>query len=128
VDRTSSSGPGASNDEYPPQLHAGQVGYGPNFGQGTSTGDKMTGFKEELVGKVKRDTDLVQHGHDLRTGNLQRREREEADRAAFPDPELEQPGASREDTHDQQRAQAVEAPGTDVPERDVNARENVRMV
>jgi hypothetical protein len=41
-------------------------------------GEKMTGYKEELIGKVKRDEGLVQHGRDIRTGELQRREREEA--------------------------------------------------
>jgi hypothetical protein len=36
-DRTSSSSSGvgaAGGDEYPPQLHAGKVGYGPEFGKG----------------------------------------------------------------------------------------------
>ncbi|KAG7095210.1 hypothetical protein E1B28_005985 [Marasmius oreades] len=64
---------------YPPQLHAGAVGYGPNYRQGPTFTDKVTGVKEEIKGKVTRHPDLVQQGHDRRTGELKRRERDEDD-------------------------------------------------
>ncbi|EIW75715.1 hypothetical protein CONPUDRAFT_65499, partial [Coniophora puteana RWD-64-598 SS2] len=40
-------------------------------------GDKMTGLQEEIKGKVLRKPDVAQHGHDLRTGELKRRQREQ---------------------------------------------------
>ncbi|KAI0729200.1 hypothetical protein C8Q72DRAFT_778626 [Fomitopsis betulina] len=62
------------SDGYPEQRHAGAVGLGPEFGRGVTTGDKIEGYKEELKGKILRKPDVVQHGHDLRTGELKRRE------------------------------------------------------
>ena len=94
-------------------------------------------MKEEVVGKVKHDPELVQHGHDMRTGALARKEREEADKALFPDegaqsgdaptPSKPQP-ADTQDKFDQERSSTVEADRDAVPERDQQARENVRMV
>ncbi|CAL1710872.1 unnamed protein product [Somion occarium] len=66
-----------SNDEYPEQRHAGRVGLGPNYGKGASGGDKLAGWKEELAGKITRNPDKVHHGHDLRTGELKKKEQEE---------------------------------------------------
>jgi hypothetical protein len=40
-------------------------------------GDKFEGFKEEMKGKVTRNPDLVQHGHDMRTGVLKQKELED---------------------------------------------------
>ncbi|VDB91632.1 unnamed protein product [Peniophora sp. CBMAI 1063] len=130
---------------YPPQLHAGKVGYGPEFGKGVSTGTKVSGLKEEVMGKVKHDPSLVQHGHDMRTGQLARKEREEADKDLFPDegaqsgdaPTPSKPSnvdagrdqpAAAQDKFDQERSSTVEADRDAVPERDQHARENVRMV
>ncbi|KAI0033473.1 hypothetical protein K488DRAFT_15006, partial [Vararia minispora EC-137] len=70
--------PPDGDGNYPPQLHAGKVGYGPEFGKGVGMGEKLTGLKEELVGHAKHDPQLAQTGRDRRTGELQRREREEA--------------------------------------------------
>ena len=85
---------GGGNNPYPPQRHAGAVGYGPEYGKGAvcmlsvetstqdlnarlqSTGDKLEGLKEEMKGKVLHKPDLVQHGHDLRTGELKRKQME----------------------------------------------------
>ena len=81
--------------DYPPQLHAGAVGLGPEFGKGAvrtnpslrapqilvdklspvqTIGEKIDGMKEEIKGKVKHDPELVQHGRDQRTGELKRKE------------------------------------------------------
>ena len=85
-----SPSPTDNHSEYPPQRHAGAVGYGPEYGKGAvclsvffgptstneyqqSTGDKLEGLKEELKGKIMHEPDLVQHGHDLRTGELKRK-------------------------------------------------------
>ncbi|KAK7689362.1 hypothetical protein QCA50_007153 [Cerrena zonata] len=69
----------APDNGYPPQRHAGAVGLGPEYGKGTSASgtDRIQGLKEELVGKILHKPQKVQHGHDLRTGELKRREREE---------------------------------------------------
>jgi hypothetical protein len=39
----------------------------------------MAGMKEELVGKIKRNPELVQHGKELKTGELQKKEKEADD-------------------------------------------------
>ena len=114
----------------------------------------MSGLKEEVVGKVKHDPSLVQHGHEMRTGTLARKEREEADKALFPDEnEGQQAGtgsgeaevsdrpskpsnvdawrdapAAAQDKFDQERSGAIDADREAVPERDQHARENMRMV
>jgi hypothetical protein len=49
-----------------------------------TVGDKISGFKEELMGKIERKPDLVEHGRDMRTGELQRKE-QEADVRSFID-------------------------------------------
>ncbi|KAJ3503455.1 hypothetical protein NMY22_g18246 [Coprinellus aureogranulatus] len=61
---------------YPPQLHTGKVGYGPNFHPDPTLGEKWDGLKEEVKGKVKHNPELVQHGKDKISGELKRRERE----------------------------------------------------
>jgi hypothetical protein len=62
-----------SEVQYPEQKHAGAVGYGPNYHQGPTVGEKATGLKEELVGKMKHDQGMTQHGHELRTGILKQK-------------------------------------------------------
>ncbi|QRV78561.1 hypothetical protein RhiJN_06576 [Ceratobasidium sp. AG-Ba] len=73
--------PGAPDEGYPPQLHAGQVGYGPHYaevhGKETGLGAKMTGLKEQIKGKVTRNPDLEQRGHDRMTGELKAKEQAE---------------------------------------------------
>jgi len=61
---------------YPEQKHAGKVGYGPNYAemQGRVTlGERVDGLKQEFKGKVKRDPEMVKHGHDVMTGEAKRR-------------------------------------------------------
>ena len=95
--------------DYPPQLHAGAVGLGPEFGKGAvrtnpslrapqilvdklspvqTIGEKIDGMKEEIKGKVKHDPELVQHGRDQRTGELKRKEMR---KVAFPALDYELP-------------------------------------
>ncbi|TCD69295.1 hypothetical protein EIP91_008050 [Steccherinum ochraceum] len=62
---------------YPPQLHAGAVGLGPEYGKGASGGDKLTGWKVEIAGKITRNPQKVQHGKDMRTGELKKKEKED---------------------------------------------------
>ncbi len=79
-----------SDNEYPPQLHAGAVGYGPDYGKGAvccfsidmlcvlikdctkGFEDKLQGLKEELKGKMLHKPELIQHGHELRTGEAKK--------------------------------------------------------
>ncbi|KAJ3887976.1 hypothetical protein GG344DRAFT_68348 [Lentinula edodes] len=66
-----------STESYPEQHHAGAVGYGPNYRQGPSLTDKLSGLKEELKGKVTKNPGLVEHGKEMKTGELKKKEQEE---------------------------------------------------
>ncbi|KAF5381603.1 hypothetical protein D9615_005421 [Tricholomella constricta] len=78
VDASSTTATVGSNDDvYPEQHHAGKVGYGPNYHQGPTLGDKLKGLEEELKGKITRDRALVEHGRERITGELKAKEREE---------------------------------------------------
>ncbi|KAM0789578.1 hypothetical protein ACM66B_000387 [Microbotryomycetes sp. NB124-2] len=57
-------------DGYPEQAHAGKLGLGPNYRKHPTTGDKLSGTMEEIKGKITRNPETVQHGHDLKTGEL----------------------------------------------------------
>ncbi|KAI0072474.1 hypothetical protein K474DRAFT_1667768 [Panus rudis PR-1116 ss-1] len=61
---------------YPEQRHAGHAGLGPEYGKGASGSDKIAGLKEVLVGKVTRNPDKVEHGKELRTGELKKKQTE----------------------------------------------------
>ncbi|KAF8578932.1 hypothetical protein K439DRAFT_1638425 [Ramaria rubella] len=69
----------AEEEALPEQKHAGAVGYGPDFANKnrTTMGDKIAGLKEELVGKITKNPELVQKGHDRKTGELKKREHED---------------------------------------------------
>ncbi|CAE6444298.1 hypothetical protein BN14_10161 [Rhizoctonia solani AG-1 IB] len=76
--------PGAKEGEqYPPQLHAGKVGYGPHYaevhGKENGLGAKLTGVKEQLKGMVTRNHELQQKGKERRTGELAAKEHAEDD-------------------------------------------------
>ncbi|KAF8994042.1 hypothetical protein BDQ17DRAFT_1367434 [Cyathus striatus] len=62
---------------YPPQRHAGKVGYGPNLG--SSVGDKIVGVWEEVRGSVTHNPILVKHGQDMFSGELKRKKLLEED-------------------------------------------------
>lgn len=42
-----------------------------------TTGDKIQGLKEEIAGKVTRNPEKVEHGKELRTGELKKKKHEE---------------------------------------------------
>ncbi|KAI0371963.1 hypothetical protein BV20DRAFT_132625 [Pilatotrama ljubarskyi] len=66
-----------NSDGYPEQKHAGAVGYGPEYGKGASTSDKLTGIKEEVKGKILRKPDVIEHGREIRTGELKKKQQEQ---------------------------------------------------
>ncbi|TFY50811.1 hypothetical protein EVG20_g11315, partial [Dentipellis fragilis] len=48
----------SAGSAYPPQRHAGKVGYGPHYGDsGAGIGDEITGLKEEVLGKRREKAD-----------------------------------------------------------------------
>ncbi|KAF8901163.1 hypothetical protein CPB84DRAFT_1777889 [Gymnopilus junonius] len=59
---------------YPPQRHAGKVGYGPNLPDDPNLIDRVVGLVDELKGKVTHNPDLVQHGHEIYTGEAKIKE------------------------------------------------------
>ncbi|KAF9044440.1 hypothetical protein BJ165DRAFT_1405256 [Panaeolus papilionaceus] len=63
-----------SPNAYPEQRHAGKVGYGPNYYVGASFGDIVTGLADEVKGKITHDPILIQHGHELISGEEKRKE------------------------------------------------------
>ncbi|KAI6112273.1 hypothetical protein EDD16DRAFT_1175371 [Pisolithus croceorrhizus] len=74
----------SSSDElqdkgFPPQRHAGAIGLGPEYAMGASVSEKLEGLKEEIKGKITGRPELVEHGRELRTGELKRKEKEQAD-------------------------------------------------
>ncbi|KAJ7267401.1 hypothetical protein C8J57DRAFT_1469628 [Mycena rebaudengoi] len=69
--------------DYPEQKHAGKVGLGPNFSDKPGLSDKIVGLKEQVIGKLTKNPELATHGHDLKTGELKKKERD-ADAASDP--------------------------------------------
>nr|GAT47920.1 predicted protein [Mycena chlorophos] len=69
-----SASPGPDAAEYPEQRHAGAVGYGPNYHAQPGFLDKLTAAKETVTGKVTRNPELVEKGHDRWTGALKQKE------------------------------------------------------
>ncbi|KAG6890042.1 hypothetical protein C0995_012499 [Termitomyces sp. Mi166 len=79
---------GASNDSpsefadpvtgvvYPPQRHAGKVGYGPQYHIGPTIAERIQGYEEELRGHLTHNHALVEHGRMMVSGELKRMERE----------------------------------------------------
>ncbi|KAJ4474342.1 hypothetical protein J3R30DRAFT_3707147 [Lentinula aciculospora] len=65
------------SQSYPEQHHAGAVGYGPNYRQGATLSDKITGLKEELKGKVTKNSELLERGRERKTGELKKKEHEQ---------------------------------------------------
>jgi len=69
----------APHVDYPEQKHAGAAGYGPHYAetQGhevhVTMGDRFTGIKDEIKGKLTKNEGLVQEGRDIRTGEVKRR-------------------------------------------------------
>ncbi|KAL8292170.1 hypothetical protein RQP46_001636 [Phenoliferia psychrophenolica] len=66
-------------DGYPEQKHAGKVGYGPNYHQGPTTSDKLSGMKDIVKGKITKNPELVEEGKLRKTGELQEKKQAEDD-------------------------------------------------
>ncbi|KAF5342239.1 hypothetical protein D9611_001928 [Ephemerocybe angulata] len=62
---------------YPPQKHTGRVGLGPNYNPNPTFGEKFEGLKEEVKGKIRRNPEEIEHGKEMVSGELKRRERDE---------------------------------------------------
>jgi len=70
----------SADDDIPEQKHAGHLdGPGPEFQKGEGFGGKIQGIKEQIKGKITRNPDLVQQGKDRQTGELKRKQDDEAD-------------------------------------------------
>jgi len=76
----SHDGQSSLDEEYPEQKHAGKVGLGPEYGKKNKETHgitaKIAGLKEEIKGTITRNHDLVEKGHDRRTGELACKEEE----------------------------------------------------
>jgi hypothetical protein len=105
IDATTNTTTSAS-ESYPEQKHAGAVGIGPNYHHGPTTGDKLTGMKEQIKGSVTRNAELQQQGKDRRTGELQRRHEHGHEESPFEDP------SKKEHVEEAARAATVSAEGT----------------
>ncbi|KAG5341466.1 hypothetical protein C0989_010223 [Termitomyces sp. Mn162] len=68
--------PATCSTVYPPQRHAGKVGYGPQYHIGPTIGEKVKGYEEELKGHLTHNHALVEHGRMMVSGELKRKERE----------------------------------------------------
>ncbi|PPQ89336.1 hypothetical protein CVT25_003173 [Psilocybe cyanescens] len=72
-DNSATASASGGDTTYPEQIHAGKVGYGPNYRTGPSLEDKIQGLKEELKGKVTRNSELVEHGRQVKSGEEKRK-------------------------------------------------------
>ncbi|KAK7436708.1 hypothetical protein VKT23_018962 [Stygiomarasmius scandens] len=125
-----------SGEPYPEQRHAGKVGYGPNYNQGAGLGEKLTGFKEELKGKVSHDPTLVQQGKERRTGELKHKQEQEeleaSDPFANPEEKKEEQGdvsQTKKDIRGQVDQAATSAPeGTKEAEAQRNSERQMKHI
>jgi len=71
------------DSEYPEQKHAGMVGYGPEYNKGAGFDEKLAGVKEMIKGKLTGKSELVERGHERKTGELKHKEMEKDDKNPF---------------------------------------------
>ncbi|KAG8694362.1 hypothetical protein FRC11_002240, partial [Ceratobasidium sp. 423] len=99
-------------EQYPPQIHAGKVGYGPHYaevhGKETGFGAKLTGMKEQLKGKVTRDHKLEEQGKERMTGELVAKQRAEED-AKNPFKKQDEEGGDQKPGDDESKEAAEKA-------------------
>ncbi|KAI0718954.1 hypothetical protein C8T65DRAFT_637544 [Cerioporus squamosus] len=117
-----------SNDGYPEQKHAGAVGYGPEYGKGAGTGDKITGMKEEVKGKLFHKPDLVQHGQEMRTGALKKRQMEEDSNPFQSAKEQSGDQQKKADAHQEVQAATTAPEGTQNAERQAQGQNDVKHI
>lgn len=65
-------------------LRAFAVGYGPNAPR-SGLGDMITGTIEGIEGKLKHDPELIQHGKDVKSGAVEQRAHEKAEKETADD-------------------------------------------
>ncbi|CAE6444948.1 hypothetical protein RSOLAG22IIIB_13269 [Rhizoctonia solani] len=120
--------PGTNEGEqYPPQIHAGKVGYGPHYaeihGNNTGLGAKVTGLKEQLKGKITGNHELEQKGKDRMAGKLAAKQQDEDD-AKNPFQNKEEEGA---ETLTDAKNKSQNAPTTEPQSAPTVATESVPM-
>lgn len=59
--------------------HAGKIGLGPNYNQGSGLSDKIAGKVDEVKGKLTHNPELQKHGYEQRTGLLEEHMKEKAE-------------------------------------------------
>ncbi|RPD65104.1 hypothetical protein L226DRAFT_556117 [Lentinus tigrinus ALCF2SS1-7] len=122
--------PPAENSEYPEQKHAGAVGFGPEYGKGASTGDKFAGMKEEVKGKILHKPDLVEHGRELRSGVVKKKQMEDDDSNPFQSAQDSQDEDQKTDAHQEVRAATTAPAGTQEGQRQAQGQntDNVAVI
>ncbi|GAA5913344.1 hypothetical protein JCM5296_003139 [Sporobolomyces johnsonii] len=63
--------------EYPPQLHAGKLGLGPHYNDGSGLPDQLKATGEIIKGKLTHNQALVDQGHARQSGEIAQRQRAE---------------------------------------------------
>ncbi|OCH89181.1 hypothetical protein OBBRIDRAFT_836030 [Obba rivulosa] len=101
--RTASGASEGGDEAYPEQRHAGAIGYGPGYAKGAPTSDKIAGFKDVVKGKILRKPDVVQYGHELRTGEIKKKRQAQDDTNPFRQPGDDQPEAGKDDEQQSQQ-------------------------
>ncbi|KAH7914324.1 hypothetical protein BJ138DRAFT_1000304 [Hygrophoropsis aurantiaca] len=121
-----------SEDELPPQRHAGAVGLGPQYGTGTGFVDKIGGLQEELKGKMLKKPDVAQHGHDRRTGELKKKEKEmvSTDDQTNPLDPAKRSGSMKDEKSEREEAATIAPQGTEEAQeqRDEGNAEGVKIM
>ncbi|KLO09483.1 hypothetical protein SCHPADRAFT_893067 [Schizopora paradoxa] len=90
---------GQNDEMYPEQRHAGKLeGVGPEYGAANrvTLSDRLQGVKEKVKGTILRKPEVKERGQERMTGELKKKEKEEADKASpfgnAPDDKSEEKG------------------------------------
>jgi len=112
------------DDGYPEQRHAGKLeGVGPEYGMQNrvTVFERLQGVKEQVKGTILRKPDVKQHGKERMTGELKKKEKEEADKADpfgnAPDDKSEKPseGGGGDDENKEDNSDAPPKGNADSP-------------
>ncbi|KAG6875528.1 hypothetical protein C0993_008783 [Termitomyces sp. T159_Od127] len=125
-DNLSESADPAIGTVYPPQRHAGKVGYGPQYHLGPTFGEKVKGYEEELKGHLTHNHELVEHGKMMVSGELKRREREHDMKSNSP---FEKPEKKDENHKEREEAATVSpCPHKSEKEKEGETVDNVKHI
>lgn len=111
------------------------MGYGPAYGKGPGLGEKITGIKQQIKGKLSHNPELVEQGQLRKTGELKKRQQEDKD--PFQDPiSGSQPAqaAGNKSANNvtssapHERASTVAPRGTDAAKEQSGEGRNVKMI